>query len=752
MSKVVWISLLGMLMAFGARATHIVGGEIELEYRYDNFYQLRLIQYFDNFYGNPGAEDAQVIVYIFSKSNSQLLGTYTLNQVEDSFVPYTNLQCSIAQLSTRKLVYQSTVLLDPTVFDEPDGYYAVWERCCRNRVITNIIRPEETGQTFILEFPPVVKNGEQFINSTPQLFPPLADYACVNRPFYFDFGGTDPDGDSLVYSLEAPLNSSEVAIPLPTPTPPPHRTVNFIAGLSGTNPIPSNFGEGMRITRDGFLTVTPNQAGLFVFSVKVEEYRDGERIGEVRRDFQMLVADDCEQATAPIITADLPNGDSYVEGDTLFLGVTDPRCFSVYVTDEDATDFESEAITLRAVPVNFIPEGGLNDILGTSSGFLSGSSSTLESEVCLPECPYIDDGAYIIDFIAYDDACAKPLTDTIRMYFVVEAPPNEEPIASTNAPEDTLFVEFGTTLSFDVFGDDADGDSVDLFILDPPFDFEVVGMQFDDATGVGNVNSGYTWVLDCDVLRLGYQDVYPLSFVVEDRDYCRLPTSDTVTRVVKVIPPVNQPPTVNASIVDASAVLEDTLWIVTFNDLLRIRAQAQDPEGNNISLRLANQQDSLLQLYSMFFNEVTGSGTVQGDLEWTAYCDYLNPGETELGPFTLEFVAEDEFCIFPKQDTIVMHVLARDPGNNAGEFIVPNIFTPNGDGFNEAFEIPDLPTDNCFGQFEELVIVNRWGDRVFETNQLDFRWNGTGEPDGIYYWAATYTSGVIYKGWVTLYR
>ena len=78
------------------------------------------------------------------------------------------------------------------------------------------------GQTFYLEFPPVVKDGQPFINSSPRLFPPLNDYACPRKPYYVDFAGVDDDGDSLVYSLVTPLSThSIIAIPplLPAPYP-----------------------------------------------------------------------------------------------------------------------------------------------------------------------------------------------------------------------------------------------------------------------------------------------------------------------------------------------------------------------------------------------------------------------------------------------------------------------------------------------------------------------------------------------------
>ena len=744
-----WILLLliGLLSVGKAQATHIVGGEIELEYVDGNSYILRLILYFDNWYGNPEAQDNAASVYIFSKANRQFINVYDLPLVEESFVPYTNPACFIPQLSTKKLVYETEVALSPSEYSEEEGYYAVWERCCRNLVIDNLIVPDETGQTFLLEFPPVVKEEEPFVNSSPSLFPPLADYACINRPFFFDFAGTDPDGDSLVYSLAHPLNSSRFE-PLPTPTPPPHPLVNFVGGLDGENPIPAEPGKELKITPDGFLTITPTTAGLYVFSIKVEEYRDGVRLGEVNRDFQMLVRDDCIIAYPPSITATEPGGGTYTEGDTVVIPLSADRCFSVYIKDEEFL----EGVSVRVKPVNFNTDENLQAIMSPTSGTVSANLDSLEVQVCLPECSYNEDGLYILDFIAYDDACAKPLTDTLRMTIFAPPPANEEPVLTSNQPADTIIANFGGRLNITLTGTDGDNDPLNLYLLDPPYDFDQVMMEWTDANGVGTVNSTFSWNLDCDLLRLGTQDIYELTFVVEDEDYCQRVTADTLVKIIKVIPPANIDPVLSTQVIEGESTLEDGLLVVEVGSSLRLRAMAQDGNNDVITLSLVNATDSLLRLFDFAFADVTGQGTVSGDLVWTAQCNYLQPGQRELGPIELEFAVVDEFCLFPASDTLVVNLLARDREEPTLTGQIPTIFTPNGDDFNEQFDIPMLPIGNCFGQFDKVTIFSRWGDTVFESDQIDFIWDGLNVPNGVYYWVVTYTNGASFKGFVTVFR
>jgi hypothetical protein len=206
----------------------------------------------------------------------------------------------VGGLRTRKLVYRTNITLLPTNYNNPQGYYVAVERCCRNNSISNIITPGDAGQAFYLEFPAVVQNGQPFFDSTPQIFPPLSDYACRDELFYYDFGGTDDDGDSLVYDMVTPLNGHSSADPqftAPIASPAPYSLINWNVGLNTANQIPGTPSLGVD-RRTGRLTVRPINTGLFVFGVRCSEYRNGQKIGETRRDFQLYVLN-CPQNARP---------------------------------------------------------------------------------------------------------------------------------------------------------------------------------------------------------------------------------------------------------------------------------------------------------------------------------------------------------------------------------------------------------------------------------------------------------------------
>jgi gliding motility-associated-like protein len=53
-------------------------------------------------------------------------------------------------------------------------------------------------------------------------------------------------------------------------------------------------------------------------------------------------------------------------------------------------------------------------------------------------------------------------------------------------------------------------------------------------------------------------------------------------------------------------------------------------------------------------------------------------------------------------------------------YSLPNVFTPNGDGFNDYFvPFPYTSVDKI-----DLTIFNRWGSVVYETNDPEINWDG----------------------------
>ncbi|MCY7357641.1 MAG: gliding motility-associated C-terminal domain-containing protein, partial [Rudanella sp.] len=86
-----------------AWATHIVGGELELRYLGTSSaysHRINMNLYFDDIFGNRGAADADVIIYIFRKRDNAFETRVIVPQVSDGLINYTNSACAIGSLRT----------------------------------------------------------------------------------------------------------------------------------------------------------------------------------------------------------------------------------------------------------------------------------------------------------------------------------------------------------------------------------------------------------------------------------------------------------------------------------------------------------------------------------------------------------------------------------------------------------------------------------------------------------------------------
>lgn len=151
-------------------------------------------------------------------------------------------------------------------------YNVQYTECCRSGSITNISNPASVGggvftQTIDLSV----------CNSSPVWHNPVPSIALVSRDNHFDLGGTDPDSDSLVYALVAPLDQNLAPVP-------------YAVGHSVAAPMGPNW--DVRIDSEtGLLSVLPQpgSTGVVALAVEVEEYRSGVLVGRVHRAFQLRV-------------------------------------------------------------------------------------------------------------------------------------------------------------------------------------------------------------------------------------------------------------------------------------------------------------------------------------------------------------------------------------------------------------------------------------------------------------------------------
>ncbi|WP_162426184.1 gliding motility-associated C-terminal domain-containing protein [Pontibacter pudoricolor] len=726
--------LVVLLCSVSSKATHIVGGEFALGHLSGNSYLLTLNLYFDDINGDPGALDPTITVNVFEKGTNKWIMARTLPFRSRTAVPYTNIECTIGELRTSKIVYSETLNLDPSKFSHAPGYYVTWERCCRNQTIDNIIAPYDAAQTFYMEFPAVSQKGVTFRNSSPTLFPPLSDYACVNELFYFDFSGSDKDGDSLAYDMITPLNGyTTPGMPYygirgyenVKPGTAPYPEIKWGPGFSGASQINGNPPINID-NRTGRLTMRPSRTGLYVFGIRVQEFRNKIKIGEVRRDFQVLVLDCPTNKTPNIVARDRGKKNFYKETEILELTPNSNRCVDIYFTDPDLSEF----VTIKAVPVNFTASNFT--LSGTLQGIVnrSGTQDSLKATLCFADCFDTPNKIYQLDLVVQDDGCSLPRQDTVRVSFRMQVV-NNVPTIATTPNERIIILDRGQAFEMDVFGNDIDLDGLTLSAAGEGFDMNAAGMQFNSTGGEGTAKGKFSWLVECNNEE---QSVRRVTFTLKE-DACAASPDQKLTIEFRIKAP-NNAPTLTS---DKAPILYE----LDLNQSFEANLFGDDIDLDPLTLTAVGEGFNLSDL-GMTFSARQGNGEARGVFNLTSTCRMA-----EMGTLRVNFILNEETCNPAPEPVLTMEFKVRVP--QLQSFIPANIFTPNGDGLNDFFEIPDMPSDFCNARFASIKVFNRWGKEVYYSNQDTFKWDGKDVNDGVYFYLIDFGS-TQYRGSVTIVR
>ena len=122
-----------------------------------------------------------------------------------------------------------------------------------------------------------------------------------------------------------------------------------------------------------------------------------------------------------------------------------------------------------------------------------------------------------------------------------------------------------------------------------------------------------------------------------------------------------------------------------------------------------------------------------------------------IGSDTIQFVVSDNFgnlntCQF-------MIDIQNNPMYDCNEIFIPTVFSPDGDGINDVFNIVGLELQDL-----ELIIYSRWGSMVYKRDVNQGGWDGKFEgvdvPSGtyVYFLIDTLNDVVEKEGTISLVR
>lgn len=281
-----------------------------------------------------------------------------------------------------RAVYKRTLSLSNCNTSQP--IIVKYESCCRPNSILNISNPGVNGLLIEAEIYPLVANSSPSFAADPIL------RYCNNSLSQIDVSGTDPDGDSLVYTL-APCYED-----------PPALTVTYAPGYSYSDPLGPNWTVSLD-SSTGILTLDPTPGSIEISSIciGIEEYRNGALIGQTVRDF-VLEGLPCGQNSSPQLDSLFAVTDAVSNGlDSIFYCPGVPFSFDIAFSDADTSQLLSLSTNLgSALPGATISKSGVNPMIATISWNGSGlNGAVLHTTITDSNCPFNDQSQYSVTLV-----------------------------------------------------------------------------------------------------------------------------------------------------------------------------------------------------------------------------------------------------------------------------------------------------------------------------------------------------------------
>lgn len=257
MKKIILLFVLIIGSYFSARATHLMGGEIVVGVDSTNTAYVVMTLYRDN---SPNTVHLvpSYNLPLYDANTGQALGiNVTMTRVNIDTLP--------SIYPVERHIYTGTLQLPS------NGHFRIqYEDCCRNFAILNCTHPGSEGMELYTDFTSFANTNSAtpvFLNAPVVTFP--LDTTWTYNPLPFDI-----DGDSLYWAIDTPVGVVH----------------QYITGYTAP---PANPGGALTMNpQSGQISWSPSLIGNYVISILVEEYRAGNKIGEIRRDMQFVVVPD----------------------------------------------------------------------------------------------------------------------------------------------------------------------------------------------------------------------------------------------------------------------------------------------------------------------------------------------------------------------------------------------------------------------------------------------------------------------------
>jgi gliding motility-associated-like protein len=434
--KVIKYLLILFMLASGTSvyASHVIGYDMTLINIKDgsgnptDTYKFRL-RFFRDVTGI--AIPASFAFNIYRNSDNGAAGNFTVNKINpQTFLTYPPEDCppDQAQLRVELGIYESPVF-NYASMNSIQGYYVVCVHNARNPGVINVLGPSDQYSVLMtMEFPRLNAGTSTRYNSSPEFRKNPLTFFCVGKPYTLNWDITDPDGDSLVYSLAQPIDDGT--------TKPTWQLIPYAAGYNLFYNILDGVPDLTINSKTGIINFIPTRTGKYLVSFRVEEYRNiagvPTKIGEIRREYQLETVL-CPEA--PPVTED-NNNQKKVIVDTINL----TEDYTITFTSRDSP---TDSIFMYILP-NIAPGENLLDPntyegkwgeIGSLSGGVDAQNLVIEGQGLIqgqfkwkPKCNQVREKPYNFTVVVRDKTCPSPFYDSTFVTLYVRKKDNISPL------------------------------------------------------------------------------------------------------------------------------------------------------------------------------------------------------------------------------------------------------------------------------------------------------------------------------------
>lgn len=115
------------------------------------------------------------------------------------------------------------------------------------------------------------------------------------------------------------------------------------------------------------------------------------------------------------------------------------------------------------------------------------------------------------------------------------------------------------------------------------------------------------------------------------------------------------------------------------------------------------------------------------------------PNEKSTGYDTIQYTYTNTYgCVSKTSRNTLITKSSTD-----STIVIYELISPNGDGKNDYLQIDNIEKYSNY----DLIIQDRWGQPLYKTNSYDNKWDGSGLPDGSYFYTLRlHSNQKVYSG------